>query len=175
MTEIRQPFGPGVGEQPGIGNPAPVPGASPENEPAVSEAALAPSSIQPQAPTGVGSPEWWDSQQIDPMRANRIMSDDALGSPGTLPTFEWAAARVDPRNLTAQDPRFPLPIEQLGPMDLPKKSDLHSLNINFDFIDSRTSFNEIGAHVGNETLGDDMFQFLNARDIDLIEWGIPSR
>ena len=172
MTEIRQPFGPGVGDQPGIPDPTPEVAA-----PAVSEAATLPSTIQPQAPTGVGSPEWWDSQQIEPARANRILSDEAMGHVGQLPTFEWAATRVSPRNLTAQDPRFPLPLEQLGPVDIPKRSGegTHVGNINFDFIDPRTSFNELGGHVGNESLGDDVFQFLNARDIDLLAWDIPSR
>ncbi len=173
MTEIRQPFGPNVGIQPGIGPPEPVPGDTPPS--------IAPQS-QPQidagTPGGIGSPEWWAEQRIDPLKGAAIMGPQRRGTLGAMPSFEWAALQTDPRNLTMQDNRGSATIPQPGILDLPGRGEnLRMFQFSLDMVDGQTSFDQIGATLSggqNETLGQDLLAPLSARGIDFFSWDIPS-
>ena len=176
MTEIRQPFGPGVEQQPGLGISDPVqqPPAAPEQIPTTP----VPTSPKPSAGVeGIGSLEWWAKQRVAPSVLDATLAADGVGTLGKANSLQWSVIKSDPRNMTVHDNRWPTMLQNPMTMDLPSGGGEGPRlgQFELDMLDFRVNLNQLENYGLPSGVGDSVFNILNARDIDFFSWDIPSR
>ena len=167
MTELRDPFGPGVTDQPGV---------TPERlsipEPPTPAAQPLP------GPTGDrsnrGSWDWLRSHRLPP-----LLREQAVRQETYQPNLEWLTAKLDQRNLTKRPDGFSFNPATPAPADLlPPGQETGRLgSVSLDVIDWPNTLNQVASNVfgRDPTTGDDFMAFFTDRDVDFLSFDIPSR